>query len=445
MSMVCGLDLHRGQITFDALEVESGEVWRGRIWSPDRARFRRWLREELAPRAHGQPVAVAVEGCTGWRYVVEEITAVGFEAHVAEPADTQAARGRKKRAKTDRADARLMRELLQRGDLCESWIPPQAVLEWRERVRLYKTLLDQRRMWIQRIHAELFQHGVSLPEGQIASAQTRDWLAGEGVQLSGAARQRITVGYHILDATDAMRLPLRADLEQFARRQPACKALAATHYGVGPLTAVVVWAELGDCRRFSRSMQVVRHTGLDVTVDQSDRHRGRSYPFPSGSRDAAVGAVRGWHGRLACHQPRPGLLPVGQKRPRRQDRRHLHGPQAGPTVLPHPAGDGPQPGLRHTLINLNTPAGLDAGPARLQHQGLRGQLPPDACTPATVLDGLITPTRPRLLTGGHPTSIVVTDDTTIVADLGNAGRPYRRQTTWTGPQEQTNQPQSKRS
>jgi hypothetical protein len=100
MSMVCGLDLHRGQITFDALEVDTGEVWRGRIWSPDRARLRRWLADELAPRAHGGPVAVAVEGCTGWRYVVEEVAAAGFEAHVAEPADTQAARGRKKRAKS---------------------------------------------------------------------------------------------------------------------------------------------------------------------------------------------------------------------------------------------------------------------------------------------------------------------------------------------------------
>ena len=65
MSMVCGLDLHRGQITFDALEVDTGEVWRGRIWSPDRARLRRWLIEELAPRAHGGQVEVAVEGCTG--------------------------------------------------------------------------------------------------------------------------------------------------------------------------------------------------------------------------------------------------------------------------------------------------------------------------------------------------------------------------------------------
>ena len=51
MSVVCGLDLHRAQITFDALEIETGEVWRGRLWSPYRERFRRWLCEEVAPRS----------------------------------------------------------------------------------------------------------------------------------------------------------------------------------------------------------------------------------------------------------------------------------------------------------------------------------------------------------------------------------------------------------
>jgi hypothetical protein len=122
MAMVCGLDLHRRQITFDALEVDSGEEWRGRIWQPDRDRFRRWLRGDVAQRANGGPVALAVEGCTGWRYVVEEIEAAGFEAHLAEPADTQAARGRKHRAKTDRSDARLLRDLLAAGELPASWI-----------------------------------------------------------------------------------------------------------------------------------------------------------------------------------------------------------------------------------------------------------------------------------------------------------------------------------
>ena len=277
MSMVCGLDLHRGQITFDTVEVDSGVGWRGRLWRPDRARFRRWLHDELAPRAGGGLVEVAVEGCTGWRYVVEEVEAAGFVAHVAEPADTQAARGPKKRAKTDRSDARLLRDLLARDELPESWIPPTVVLEWRERVRLYKSLTDQRSTWTQRIHAELYQHGVAVPEGRIRSAETRAWLLGGEVELSPAAHQRVGVGYRMIEATDAEAQQLRRQIHRFGQRQPACRALAEAHYGIGPLIAVVVWSELGDCRRFSRSMQVVRHSGLDPTVDASDRRRNRGF------------------------------------------------------------------------------------------------------------------------------------------------------------------------
>ena len=277
MSMVFGLDLHRQQITFDSVDTASGEVWRGRVWQPNRQRFRRWLTHDVAGRANGQPVVMAVEGCTGWRYVVEEIESAGFEAHVAEPADTQAARGRKHRAKTDRSDARLLRELLQRGELPESWIPPEIVLEWRERVGLYKSLVDQRTVWTQRIHAELFQHGVAVPESRIRSDSTLAWLEGDDVQLTAAARQRIAVGYQMLDATHAAAAPLKRQLERFAMRQPGCRALIDTVYGIGGLTAVAVWSELGDCRRFSRSLQVVRHTGLDVTVDSSDLRRAGGY------------------------------------------------------------------------------------------------------------------------------------------------------------------------
>jgi transposase len=277
MSMVCGLDLHRQQITFDAVDTMSGEVWRGRVWQPDRDRVRRWLRDDVARRADGQPAEMAVEGCTGWRYVVEEIEAAGFEAHVAEPADTQAARGRKHRAKTDRSDARLLRELLQQGELPESWIPPPIVLEWRERVRLYKSLVDQRLVWMQRIHAELFQHGVTVPESAIRSAQTRAMLASNEVVLTEAARQRIRVGFTMIDATDAEALPLKEQLTRFGMRQPACRVLADNHYGIGGLLAVAIWSEYGDCRRFTRSDQAVRHTGLDVKVDSSDLRRAGGY------------------------------------------------------------------------------------------------------------------------------------------------------------------------
>src|SRR6266568_3441481 len=121
MSMLLGgLDIHRRQFTFDIVEMESGEVWRGKLWQPDRQRFRRWLTQEVAARAKNGTVELAVEGCTGWRFVVEEITAAGYIAHLAEPADTMAARGRKRHAKTDKTDSGLLRHLLCSGDLPES-------------------------------------------------------------------------------------------------------------------------------------------------------------------------------------------------------------------------------------------------------------------------------------------------------------------------------------
>ena len=77
----------------------------------------------------------------------------------------------------------------------------------------------------------------------------------------------------MIDASDAEASPLKEQLQRFGVRQPACRALVEHHYGIGGLLAVAVWSELGDCRRFSRSDQVVRHTGLDVTVDASDLRR----------------------------------------------------------------------------------------------------------------------------------------------------------------------------
>ncbi len=73
-----------------------------------------------------------MEATTGWRFVVEELQRAGARVHLAEPAETAARRGRKKRAKTDRADARLLRELVMVGRLPESWVAPDHILDLRE-------------------------------------------------------------------------------------------------------------------------------------------------------------------------------------------------------------------------------------------------------------------------------------------------------------------------
>ena len=186
MSMVCGLDLHRGQITYDALIEETGEIWRGRIWSPDRAPVpalvggRRGQASERRPGGHGGGGLhrLALRG-RGDRPRLASRRTWPSRPRPRRP-------GTKKRAKTDRSDARLQRELLQRGELPESWIPPDGVSSsGASATRLYKTLVDERRMWVQRIHAELFQHGVALPEGEIRSEEVRT-LAGRRRRCSSA-------------------------------------------------------------------------------------------------------------------------------------------------------------------------------------------------------------------------------------------------------------------
>ena len=155
------------------------------------------------------------------------------------------------------------------GRLPESWIPPEHILDLRERVRLRHTLSEQRGEWQQRIQAVLYHHGIP-QRRQLMTADGREWLAAQS--LPSAAREQITVATLMIDTLDRQLGPLDKELRAYARRQAGCKALMA-HYGIGELTAITILAELGDCTRFSSSRQAVRYAGLDITVYQSDQRR----------------------------------------------------------------------------------------------------------------------------------------------------------------------------
>jgi hypothetical protein len=175
----------------------------------------------------------AVEGWTGWRFVVEELPAAGFLAHLAEPAQTSSRGGPKRRATTDRTDARLRGEVLEQGRLPCSWIPP------------------------------------------------------------------------------------------------------TTHYSIGAITAPTILAELGDARRFAGGDQVVRATGLEVTVSAAD---GKPSPGqlsgqgPEVLRRALFEAAKA-AARPACPTPPP---PPSSRPARAATGPPGRGGQAGPPGAPPP-------------------------------------------------------------------------------------------------------------
>lgn len=277
MTIVGGLDIHRKQITFDCADLVTGEVHRGRIVPADRAHVAGWLSRRFAG---GSEVQLAFEGCTGWRYVAEELARAGVVAHLAEPADTAALRGKKRHAKTDRTDSRHLRQLLTDQRLPECWIPPSHVLEARALLETYHALRVEHTGWVQRIHAVCFHQGtrcLCAGGGLLTPAGRAELATVAARELSPAGQVQVDTALNVLAVVEDQLDRLRRQLITMARHLHGARVLTDRLYGVGPITALALTCWLGGADRFSSSRQAVRFAGLDVTVYSSDgkRTRGR--------------------------------------------------------------------------------------------------------------------------------------------------------------------------
>ena len=380
MAIVMGLDQHRAQITAEWIDTDTGEIGRARISPALRADVRKFLK-----RFCGQRLEVALEATTGWRFVAEELRAAGAEVHLAEPAETAARRGNKKRAKTDRGDARHLRELLMIGRLPESWVAPDHLLDLRAQVRLRHTLVDQRGEWQQRIQ----------PSSTTTAPATHGLLTARiapGLRLS-SCRPRSRAGHRRADDDRCARCAVGADhpaAAPLARRQTGCKALMK-HYGIGELTAVAILAELGDARRFSSSRHAVRYAGLDITVHQSDQRRAPGHLSRQGRQRCA--------GRCS-KPPRPPA-----------DRAH----QTAPTTTRPPTASAATAPASHWPANCSRRASTRCASSATTHC-----CPPDQsrCAPS--------PPSPRCTAASSPHAAAATHGWTASKDRAAATRPTRR-------------------
>ena len=250
MPIVGGLDIHRKQLTLPDLRHRDREVDRRR--SPRRARSAcaAWLARHRRPSAASR---------SRWRFTGRrwpELAAAGIAAHMGQPADTAAARGRKRHAKTDKTDSRHLRALLAKGRLPECWVPPAQILEYRALLETYHDLRREHTAWVQRIHAVFFRGRPALGEGALRAEQ--DLAA-----LRAAARARgscgpggelqVATALDMLAAVEARLGPLRHQLRDAARHLTGAKVLVARLYGVGPITALALTCWLAGEGRFSSS------------------------------------------------------------------------------------------------------------------------------------------------------------------------------------------------
>ena len=236
------------------------------------------LREFLQAQ---RPALVVFETCTVAGWVADLCGELGLAFAVANPMH-EAWSWRKVKRKTDRDDALKLARMAGLGELPTVPMPSKAAREYRALVQYRDRLVGRRVAAQNRIRALAQRHGVLLPLGH------RAWT-GAGLKVIAAlARPLGDCGPEDLWRGE-LALELR-ELEQLmglvAEAERRLDALGAddervkrlrTIPGVGPRTAEVVAAHLGDAKRFRSAREVSAYAGLVPRQFQSGEmdRRGR--------------------------------------------------------------------------------------------------------------------------------------------------------------------------
>jgi transposase len=288
--VTAAIDIHKRVLQAVVLDSESGEIVDERL--ADRDALNDW-----AARWQGRVSAVAIEATTGWRWVARELLARGFDVRLVDPGQAKALRGRKRRAKTDRLDARWLALLLAKQMLPQAWLPPTEIQELRDLTRLRKALSDDRTRWAQRLHSLLQHEGWPCERKRLLTQAGRRWVAGLALPPASAANAQRYL--RLIASLERELDDLESQLRRFARSDRRCQALERL-FGVGPILACHLLAEIGQASRFRRARQVVRLTGLDPVVDESAdvrRHGRLAKQGPGNLRWALVQAAKHAHRR----------------------------------------------------------------------------------------------------------------------------------------------------
>ena len=213
----------------------------------------------------------------------------------------------------DKIAASILARLLAKGLLVGIWVPPQEIRELRGLVAQRKKMTNLATQAKNRLHAVIQRHHLVPPAGNPFGASNRAW-------------------WQVLPIGKLEKLNLQSDLEtlQFAGKQvkrmtEMMEGMAAEQEpigrvlhlaGFGVVTAVTVWAAIGDIRRFAEPRYLVGYAGLGTRVHDSGMTTRTGKITKAGRRDlrtvlieaanVAANSHPHWKAELARLEPRLG-------------------------------------------------------------------------------------------------------------------------------------------
>jgi transposase len=171
--------------------------------------------------------------------------------------------------KNDRVDSATLAHLLRANLLPEAWAADLATRELCQATRLRVNLGRERTRWKNQVHAVLHQQGRRPPASDLFGQQGRKWWA--EVNLPPMARHAVDTYLCLIDQLQETIQVEEKNLPARVRTDHRLRWLV-TIPGLGPYSAALVLAEIGDIHRFPSKRQLYSYAGLVPRVRESAEH-----------------------------------------------------------------------------------------------------------------------------------------------------------------------------
>lgn len=252
-----GIDLHRRRSQIAVID-EQGELTLSKRIPTGRETFTELL---------GDPESthVALEATYGWEWLAELLEDTGYDVHLAHPLRTRAIAAA--RVKTDAIDAKTLAHLLRTGLLPEAYIAPPELRDLRELLRHRVVLTRMRTSVKNRVHALLAREGILPEHSDLFGKAGREYLA--ILQLPDGPRRRLDSLLSLIEDFDREITAATREINARAKTDQRVEVLTQIP-GVGPYTAMLVIAEVGEINRFPTARHLCAWAGLTPTVRSSD-------------------------------------------------------------------------------------------------------------------------------------------------------------------------------
>lgn len=248
-----GIDLHKKFSYWTLLNQSKEILFQGKVVTKEKETISAL---NLLPVPKGE-IQVAIEPVSQWGWYSEVLENHGLEVKLVNALNTKLIAQSK--LKNDKVDSKVLAELLRTDFLPESYLAPRETRELREFLRSRMFCSRMRSRTKNRVHAILWKHGLEFPRTDLFGKRGLEWLQSQELrpvfktELDSLLRIVETLSKEIEMADKEIRRKAKYDDET---------KLLMTMPGVGPYTALVIQAEVGDWKRFSSPEKLASFSGL---------------------------------------------------------------------------------------------------------------------------------------------------------------------------------------